>query len=114
MPGPNVEPFEKSEWRTLPAEGARNVEVRVLWHGDDFLLAQLRFGENANVHEHAGPNDAYVSCLEGRGLTKVGDEVEPIEEGQRVFWPKGVVHGLWTEGSTMTTLMFELQSSPSK
>ena len=22
-------------------------------------------------------------------------------------WPKGVPHGLWTEGSTMTTLMIE-------
>ena len=85
----------------------RGVDVRVLWHGDDFLLAQLRFGEHANIDEHAGPNEAYVSCLEGSGFTMVGDDVEPIEEGGRVFWPKGVVHDLWTEGSTMTTLMFE-------
>ena len=107
-----VEPFARAEWRPLPHEGARDVELRVLWHEDDLLVAQLRFGEHANVHEHAGPNDAYVSCLAGRGFTKLGDEVEPIEEGQRVFWPKGVVHGLWTDGSTMVTLMVERPAAP--
>jgi quercetin dioxygenase-like cupin family protein len=108
---PSVQPFEKPEWRPLPAEGARGVEVRVLWNQEGLLLAQLRFGEHANIHEHAGPNDAYVSCLQGGGFTKLGDEVEPIEEGQRVFWPSGIVHGLWTEGSEMVTLMCERYSS---
>jgi quercetin dioxygenase-like cupin family protein len=107
----HVRDFAKREWSALPAEGAKGVELRVLWHEDDLLLAQLRFSEHANIHEHAGPNDAYVSCLEGSGFTKVGDEVEPIEAGQRVFWPQGVVHGLWTDGSTMTTLMCERSSS---
>ena len=103
----SVQPFVKPEWSTLGAPGAKDVEVRVLWHDDGLLLAQLRFDEHANIHEHAGANDAYVSCLEGAGFTKVGDEVEPIEAGQRVFWPKGVVHGLWTDGAPMVTLMCE-------
>lgn len=105
---PSVEDFAKRDWRPLAAPGAKDVEVRVLWNEDRLLLAQLRFAEHANIHEHAGPNDAYVSCLAGGGFTKVGDKVEPIEEGQRVFWPKGVVHGLWTDGSLMSTLMCEL------
>jgi quercetin dioxygenase-like cupin family protein len=103
----HVRPFEKPDWRTLGAPGAKDVEVRVLWHEDGLLLAQLRFGEHANIHEHAGPNDAYVSCLEGSGFTKVGDEVEPIGAGRRVFWPHGIVHGLWTDGTPMVTLMCE-------
>jgi quercetin dioxygenase-like cupin family protein len=104
---PSVRPFAKPEWRPLGARGAKAVEVRVLWNEDGLLLAQLRFGEHANIHEHAGDDDAYVSCLEGSGFTKVGEEVEPIEAGQRIFWPKGVVHGLWTDGAPMTTLMCE-------
>lgn len=107
---PKVEAFERPEWQPLPFGGAAGVEGRLLWNQDGLVLALLRFEENANIHEHAGDNDAYVSCLEGRGFTKVGDEEEPIEAGQRVFWPKGVVHGLWTDGSTMTTLMCERYS----
>jgi quercetin dioxygenase-like cupin family protein len=104
----SVEDFARRDWRPLSAPGAKDVEVRVLWNEDRLLLAQLRFAEHANIHEHAGPNDAYVSCLEGSGFTSVGGETEPIEAGRRVFWPQGVVHGLWTEGSRMVTLMCEL------
>ena len=95
----------------MPLEGFRGVEVQVLWHEEGLLLACLRFGQQATINPHAGPNDAYVSCLYGSGFTSVGDEAEPFEEGQRVFWPNGIVHGLWTEGSTMTTLMCELPSA---
>lgn len=105
---PDVRDFAKRDWRPLGAPGAKDVEVRVLWNEDHLLLAQLRFGERANIHEHAGPNDAYVSCLEGSGFTSIGGETEPIEAGQRVLWPQGVVHGLWTDGSRMVTLMCEL------
>jgi len=31
----------------------------------------------------------------------------PLREEQQVRWPKGVPHRLWTEASTMTTLMVE-------
>jgi hypothetical protein len=30
-----------------------------------------------------------------------------LRAGQIVRWPKDVPHHLWTEGTTMTTLMFE-------
>jgi hypothetical protein len=35
------------------------------------------------------------------------DGALPLREGRQVRWPRGIVHGLWTEGSTMTTLMIE-------
>jgi quercetin dioxygenase-like cupin family protein len=85
-----------------------NVEGRVIYFGDRVGLALLRFGEHGKIHEHAGPNDTIVSCLEGEGFTSVGGERAAIRSGERVFWPAGVEHGLWTDGSTMTTLMCEL------
>jgi hypothetical protein len=30
-----------------------------------------------------------------------------LRAGQLVHWPKDVPHHLWTEGTTMTTLMFQ-------
>ena len=48
-----------------------------------------------------------MACIEGNGLTSVGDETAELRAGQIVIWPKGVTHRLWTEGSTMLTLMVE-------
>jgi quercetin dioxygenase-like cupin family protein len=46
-------------------------------------------------------------CLEGQGFTSVAGETATLEEGQQARWPKDVPHRLWTEGSTMRTLMVE-------
>jgi quercetin dioxygenase-like cupin family protein len=107
MPGPEIREFKRPDWEPLPFEGVNNVEGRVLLFDETVGLALLRFGEHGNIHPHAGPNDTVVSCLEGRGFTSVAGETAPIESGQLVLWPAGVEHGLWTEDSTMTTLMCE-------
>jgi quercetin dioxygenase-like cupin family protein len=83
------------------------VTGRVLVREETFFVAQLRFAEHATIHPHAGDRDAIVVCIEGGGFTSVGDQIDALREGQQVRWPKGVVHGLWTEGSTMSTLMIE-------
>ena len=108
MPTPEIEPFRRPNWEPLPYDGCENVEGRVIYFGDRVGLAVLRFAENGKIHEHACPNDTIVSCLEGEGFTSVDGERATIRSGERVFWPAGVVHGLWTEGTTMTTLMCEL------
>jgi mannose-6-phosphate isomerase-like protein (cupin superfamily) len=54
-----------------------------------------------------GENDTYVACLEGEGWTSIGDERAPLRAGEFTVWPKGVPHRLWTEGTTMMTLMYE-------
>jgi len=102
-----VRPFKRPEWEPVPMEGFVNVEGRVIVGDETLVLALLRFGEHATIDPHAGPNDAIVSCLEGHGFTSVGDETAELHEGEAVYWPAGVHHGLWTEGSTMTTLMYE-------
>ena len=104
---PRIESFKRPDWEPVPYQGCVNVEGRVLFSDETLGLALLRFGEHGTIHEHPGPNDTLVSCLEGRGYTSVGGKVAPIESGQIVFWPAGIPHRLWTEDSTMTTLMCE-------
>jgi quercetin dioxygenase-like cupin family protein len=66
----------------------------------------LRFGPAATIDEHADDEHVHeVICLEGSGFTSLGAEKASIRAGERVTWPPGVVHGLWTEGEAMTTLM---------
>jgi quercetin dioxygenase-like cupin family protein len=72
----------------------------------DSYVAMLRFGPDGNIDEHADEEHVHeVICLEGAGFTSVDGEAAPIQAGERVTWPPGVMHGLWTDGDGMTTLM---------
>jgi quercetin dioxygenase-like cupin family protein len=104
---PKVVPVPRPEWSPLPYEGCTGVEGKVLLREEDFFLAMLRFAPEGTIHEHPGPNDTLVVCIEGEGFTSVAGETAPIRAGERVRWPKDVPHRLWTEGSRMVTLMHE-------
>ena len=69
----------------------------------------LRFPEHATIHEHPARStrSAPASTAHGSGFTSVGGETAPIAAGQQIRWPNGVPHRLWTEATTMTTLMVE-------
>ena len=103
----DVRPIPRPGWDPLPGDGVVGVVGRVLVRERSFFVAELRFSEHATVHEHPGERDTIVVCLAGEGYTSVGGETSPLQEGQEARWPKGVPHRLWTEGSTMTTLMVE-------
>ena len=103
----DIRPFPRGEWSPLPYDGCVGVEGKVLAREDDFFVAMLRFAPDATIHEHPGPNDTIVVCLEGEGLTSVAAETSRLEAGQQAGWPKDVPHPLWTEGTTMVTLMVE-------
>ena len=72
-----------------------------------FFIAMLRFEPGGHINEHAGVNDTVVICIDGEGWTSVAGDPAQLRAGQIVRWPKDVRHHLWTEGTTMTTLMFE-------
>jgi quercetin dioxygenase-like cupin family protein len=110
----DIRPIPRQGWDPLPGEGVVGVVGRVLVREEDFFVAQLRFPAHATIHEHPGDNDTIVVCLEGEGFTSVADETAPIHEGEQVRWPKGVTHRLWTEASTMTTLMVERIGDPAE
>jgi quercetin dioxygenase-like cupin family protein len=103
----DIRPIPRQGWDPLPFDGCVGVVGRVLVREDTYFVAELRFSEQATIHEHPGENDTVVVCLEGQGFTSVAGETAPLEEGQQARWPKGVPHRLWTEESTMRTLMVE-------
>ena len=103
----DVAPVPGPDWSPLPGDGSVGVDGRVLVREVDFFIALLRFGPNATIHEHPGANDTLVVCLEGEGFTSVGGVTKPVRESERVFWPANVPHCLWTDETTMKTLMVE-------
>ena len=103
----DIRPVPRPRWDPLPDEGCVGVVGRVLVREDTYFVAQLRFSEHATIHEHPGNNDTIVVCLEGAGYTSVAGEPAALREGEQARWPRGIPHRLWTDDSTMTTLMVE-------
>jgi quercetin dioxygenase-like cupin family protein len=103
----DVRAIPRPGWDPLPGDGVVGVVGRVLVREEMVFVAQLRFSEHATIREHPGDNDTIVVCVEGEGYTSVAGETATLREGEQVRWPKGIPHRLWTEDSTMTTLMVE-------
>jgi quercetin dioxygenase-like cupin family protein len=93
------------EWTPPPMDGFVGIEGRVFLEEPGVGLAMLRFGRNASFPEHAGETDNWVVCVEGCGFVRLGGEVAEIRSGEKVFWPAGVSHQLYTEDSEMAVLM---------
>lgn len=103
-----IEQVKQATWTPLPHKGCVNVEYKSYLHRNGRIaIASLKFGQHATIHEHPADIDVDVICLEGEGFTSVSGEVVEIKAGQRVYWPAGKVHRLWTEATEMTTLMVE-------
>ncbi len=99
---------KQAEWKPFLQDGCINVAYKSYLHRNGRVaIASLKFGKQATIHEHPADMDVDVICLEGAGFTSVGDEQAPIQAGQRVHWPAGQPHRLWTEATEMITLMVE-------
>jgi quercetin dioxygenase-like cupin family protein len=97
----------RPEWSPLPHAGCVNVEGKVLLHSGSLLIAMLRFSSVATIHEHDAAWNIDVICLEGSGFVSVDGVTSSFTAGERIRWPSGSMHRLWTEATTMTTLMVE-------
>ena len=107
------EPVPRPDWSPLPHPGCVNVDGKVLLHADDLLIAMLRFAPHATIHEHGAGRDIDVICLDGNGFVSVNGAMSPLRSSERIRWPAGCMHRLWTEAGAMTTLMVEhLPSAP--
>lgn len=100
-------PIQRPNWTPVPYTGCVNVAAKALLTLEHLALAMLKFAPHGTIHEHDAPFNIDVICLEGSGFTSVDGESAPIQAGERVRWPAGKMHRLWTEGGEMVTLMVE-------
>jgi quercetin dioxygenase-like cupin family protein len=102
-----IEQMPRPNWEPLPRQGTMGVTGRVMLNRAGIAIANLRFSSNATIDEHSAPFDIDVICVTGEGFVSVGEQSSPFHAGQRVVWPAGVNHRLWTEGTEMETVMVE-------
>jgi quercetin dioxygenase-like cupin family protein len=102
-----IEEMPRPRWTRVPRQGTVGVVGRVMLNRAGIAIANLRFTLNATIDEHAAPFEVDVICVAGEGFVSVGTETSRFRAGERVVWPAGVNHRLWTEGTEMETLMVE-------
>jgi quercetin dioxygenase-like cupin family protein len=102
-----IEPMPRANWELLPRPGTVGVTCRVMLKRAGIGIANLRFSPNATIDAHSAPFEVDVICIAGEGFVSVGDQSSPFHAGQRVVWPPGVNHRLWTESAEMETVMVE-------
>ena len=79
----------------------------MLLNTDGIVVANLRFGEYAEIDEHDALMDINVIVTSGDGFVSIDGNQSQIAAGQSVSWPKSKLHKLWTTSSTMETIMIE-------
>jgi quercetin dioxygenase-like cupin family protein len=102
-----VQRIPRSEWSPLSQAGCVGVEGQLLLRLPQLSITMLRFAPGGTIHEHAAAIEIDVICLEGRGMTSVDGVEASLRAGERVRWPAGLLHRLWAEDESLTTLMIE-------
>ena len=102
-----IEHMPRPHWEPIPRRGTVGVTGRVMLKRAGIGIANLKFSANATIDEHSAPFEVDVICVAGEGFVSVGEESSPFRAGDRVVWPAGVNHRLWTRDTEMETVMVE-------
>ena len=106
-----IEKMPRPHWEALPRQGTVGVTCRVMLKRAGIAVANLKFSTNATIDEHSAPIEVDVICVAGEGFVSVGKQSSAFRAGDRVVWPAGVNHRLWTEATEMETVMVERLSA---
>lgn len=84
-----------------------------LFQADTLLLGLncLEPGQTQRPHDHAD-QDKFYYLIEGSGLFWLGEERVRAAQGQVVWAPKGVVHGVHNDGAETLTLLVGIAPAP--
>lgn len=84
-----------------------------LFRGEALLLGVncLEPGQVQAAHDHAD-QDKFYYVIEGEGRFQVGDEFATVGEGQVVWAPAGVIHGVANERESRLTLLVGIAPAP--
>lgn len=100
--------FGPGHRRSRPREGTHGLADQTIWSDPRARVTELAFSARALVAPQSSPDLGLFIVVAGGGWVQVGDERTPISHGEAVEWPPGVVHGAWTDGTTMRAILVEV------
>ncbi|CAG9620952.1 cupin domain-containing protein [Sutcliffiella rhizosphaerae] len=70
--------------------------------GKNMMMMEVQFEEGAVGAAHSHPHEQYTYCLKGKLQFTLGDKNIVLTQGESLFIPSGVVHGVVAlESSTL-------------
>ena len=94
--------------RSRPREGTQGVADQTIWSDPRARITELAFSSRAFIAPQTSPDLGLFIVVAGGGWVQIGEERTSIDHGEAVEWPPGVVHGAWTDGSTMRAILVEV------
>ena len=73
------------------------------------LVVVHRYEPGGEMQEHAAIDPILFMVIEGSGFLRLGGpdgETARVQAGDAVLWPAHVQHRVWTEDTTLTSILF--------
>ncbi len=105
------------DYITRPSDHAGTREDKhfktTLFRGDALMLGLncLESGQTQAAHSHA-EQDKFYYVIEGEGRFQVDDEFVIAGEGQLIWAPAGVIHGVTNESAHRLTVLVGIAPAP--
>jgi quercetin dioxygenase-like cupin family protein len=109
----DIRRFGPGHRRTDSVGADPGVEGVVIHHDEHGLISELAFGRYAMITPHSNPNTTLFIVISGGGYVQVGDERTRVNHGEAVLWPANVLHGAYTDGTEMRSIVIEVPAGDS-
>ncbi|MCY7330526.1 MAG: cupin domain-containing protein [Saprospiraceae bacterium] len=67
---------------------------KVLFREEGFNLILFALLNGQAIPAHKTPHNAYLQCLKGQATVTIADTAFPLQKGEIILLPKGILHGI--------------------
>lgn len=67
---------------------------KVLFHEEGLHLILFALLKGQAIAAHKTPHNAYLQCLKGQATVTIADTAFPLQKGEIILLPKGILHGI--------------------
>lgn len=85
----------------------RGIETREVINEESVLVLNLLMKGDDQITLHATPVDIVFNVLKGKGLIEIGENMYSVSQGDILFCPRFVPHGVYTTGEELELLIIK-------
>lgn len=85
----------------------RGIETREVVNTESVLVLHLSMKDDDQISLHTTPVDVVYNVLRGKGFIEIGENLYPVAQGDVLFCPRFVPHGVYTMGEDLELLIIK-------